>query len=137
MKSNRILFIRICFYIGVVADFLATVPLLFPEAARTMLGLEPYIVGNDYLYASRIGASLMAGWTLLLLWGSFRPVERKEILLLTLFPVLIGLLASSVLVVSSGFVQAQYMVPLWIFYAIIIPLYITAYLLARKITAEA
>jgi hypothetical protein len=136
MKIDRVHFIKVCFYIGVVADLLATVPLVFPEAARLMFGLGQVSVGDDYLYASRIGASLMAGWTLLLLWGSFRPIERKEVLLLTLVPVLIGLLVSSILVVSSGFVKAQYMVPLWIFYAIIIPLYIRAYLLARKLSAE-
>ena len=137
MNGKRVLFIKICFFVGAVADLLATMPLLFPDVARLMFGLEGASVGNDYLYASRIGASLMAGWTLLLLWGSFRPVERKEVLLLTLFPVLIGLLVSSVLVVGSGFVRIQYMVPLWIFYALIIPSYIAAYLLARKMTAGA
>lgn len=136
MMRNRILFIKTCYYIGVAADLVATIPLIFPEIAKIMFGLNNFNVGNDYLYASRIGASLMFGWTLLLLWGSFKPIERKGILLLTVFPVLFGLLVSSFLVVISGFIELKFMVPLWIFYALIIPLYIFAYIYARKINTE-
>ncbi len=133
MNTNRTLLIKISFYIGVIADLGATLPLLFPGVARLMFGLEALSVGEDYLYASRVGASLMLGWTLLLLWGSFKPVERKGILLLTVFPVLIGLLISSLLVVSSGFITVKYILPIWIFYAVIIPLYLYAYYCAYQI----
>ncbi len=74
----------------------------------------------------------MFGWTLLLLWGSFRPIERKGVLLLTVFPVLVGLLISSVLAVFSGFVEIKFILPLWIFYALIIPAYLIAYFYAGK-----
>lgn len=125
-------FIRICYYVGVIADFIAAIPLIFPEVAKLMFGLDSFNADNGYLYISRIGASLMLGWALLLLWGSFKPIERKVILLLTVFPVLTGLLISSILVVNSGFIETNFMFPLWIFYAIIIPLYIYAYILAGK-----
>ena len=136
MIKNKILFIRICFYIGVVVDLIATIPLIFPTIAKLMFGLNNFTVNNDYLYASRIGASLMLGWTLLLFWGSFKPIERKGVLLLTVFPVLIGLLISSILVVISGFIELKFILPLWIFYSLIIPLYILAYFLASKIKTD-
>ena len=122
-------FIRTCYYIGALADLIATLPLIFPDLAKLMFGLD----SSGYLYVSRIGASLMLGWTSLLLWGSYKPIERRGILLLTVFPVLIGLLISSILAVNSGFIETKFIIPLWIFYAIIIPLYIYAYILAGKI----
>jgi hypothetical protein len=125
-----------CFYIGVVVDLLATIPLIFPEVVKLMFRLNDFNAGNDYLYASRIGASLMFGWALLLLWGSFKPIERKGILLLTIFPVLFGLSISSIVVVFSGFIELKYVLPLWIFYVVIITLYIIAYINARKINIE-
>jgi hypothetical protein len=126
-------FIKICYYIGAVADLAASLPLIFPDIAKIMFGLNGLNIGNDYLYASRIGASLMLGWTFLLLWGSFKPIERKGILLLTVFPVLFGLLISSILTVTSGFIELKYMAPLWIFYALIIPLYCFAYISALSL----
>jgi hypothetical protein len=120
-------------WIGVVADLLASIPLLFPEIAKLMFGLQTVVSGNDYLYVSRIGASLMLGWTFLLAWGSHKPVERKGIILLTVVPVLAGLLGSSVLAVQSGFIRLVYMLPLWIFYALIIPLYVIAYAIAAGV----
>jgi hypothetical protein len=128
--DKKILFIRASFWIGVAADLLASLPLLFPRLAGLMFGLQNIPSGNEYLYASRIGASLMLGWTCLLAWGSHKPIERKGILLLTVVPVLAGLFVASVLAVQSEFIQAVYMVPLWVFYTLIIPLYLIAYFMA-------
>lgn len=83
MNKHKIAFIKICFFIGFVVDLLSTIPLIFPKVANFMFGLNNLNFGNDYLYASRIGASLMLGWTFLLLWESFKPIERKGILLLS------------------------------------------------------
>jgi len=126
-------FLRACFWIGALADLLATAPLLFPEVAKVMFGLQTMPGGNAYMYVSNVGASLMLGWTFLLVWGSRKPVERRAVLLLTVAPVLVGLVAASVLAVQSGHIQAMHMLPLWIFYAIVIPLYLIAYLAARGI----
>jgi len=123
-------FLRACYWIGAVADLLATVPLLFPEVAKAMFGLQVAPDGSANLYASRVAASLMLGWTALLVWGSFKPVERRGVILLTLVPVLAGLLPASVLAVQSGFIDVMHMLPLWIFYAVVIPLYLTAYRVA-------
>ena len=129
-------FIKICFYIGALADLLATIILLFPNIAMSVFGVVDFEISNIFLYNSRIGASLMAGWTALLLWGSHKPVERKGVLLLTLFPALFGLVISQILIVVSGAILLQYMLPLWIFYAVVIPLYISAYIIAGKIVKE-
>jgi hypothetical protein len=38
-----------------------------------------------------IAASMMAGWTVLLAWASFKPVKRRAVLLFTAVPVITGL----------------------------------------------
>jgi hypothetical protein len=79
------------------------------------------------------GASLMLGWTVLLLWGSRQPVARRDLLLFTLVPVVAGLLLASIGVVQSGAIQIQYIAPLWVFYALLTGLYTAAYRVAVEI----
>ncbi|MFH1188973.1 MAG: hypothetical protein V1652_03985 [bacterium] len=136
MIRNRIKFIKTCYYIGAVADLIATIPLVFPKAAQVMFGINTLNVGNDYLYVSRIGASLMIGWTVLLIWGSLKPIERKGILFLTIFPVVLCLFIASICAVTSGFITVKSMMPLWIFYAILIPLYGSAYYYVSMINKD-
>ena len=49
--------------------------------------------GSDYQLAMYIGAMFMAGWTVLLAWGGIKPIERRDLLLITS-----GLLFLSVIV---------------------------------------
>lgn len=130
--KNKLLFIKTCYYIGVVADLLATLPLLFPEIAKWMFGMIDFKVTNEYLYCSRIGASLMFGWTLLLFWASLKPIERKGVLLLTLFEVF-GLSISSILAVTSGLIEIKYMIPLLIFFLVMGTALVIVYSLAGEI----
>lgn len=132
LMKSKLLFIKTCYYIGVVVDLLATLPLLFPEIAKLIFGMTDFKVTNEYLYCSRIGASLMLGWTSLLFWASLKPIERKGILLLTLLEV-VGLSISSILAVASGLIEIKYMIPLWIFFGVMCPALVIAYSFARKI----
>ena len=46
--------------------------------------LNGYIgAGLDYQLAMYVAAMFMAGWTILLAWGALKPIERKELLLIT------------------------------------------------------
>jgi hypothetical protein len=61
-----------------------------------------------------VGASLMAGWTILLIWADRRPIERKGVLLITVFPVLFGLVVAGIYAVAHNFIPMEKMVPTWI-----------------------
>lgn len=87
----------------------------------------------DYKYAMLIGASLMAGWTSLLIWAAMKPIERKAIFILTVFPVLIGLIISGIYAADSTLVPLEKMIPTWIVQSVLVALYIYCYLLARTI----
>ena len=132
--NKKLIFIKVCLWIGIIADLICCIPLLFPETAQNMYGLDnKLIIGNEYLYTSRIAATLMLGWTCLLFWAVMKPVERRGVLLLTVIPVMCGLVTSSTLAVTSGFIQSVYMLPVWIFNAIIIIIFLTAYYFASNL----
>ncbi|MCU0849447.1 MAG: hypothetical protein MUD12_16310 [Spirochaetes bacterium] len=88
VMKRKLAFIRACCWIGVAADLAACVLLVSPNAARAAFGIGEYIPEGGYIYASRIGASLMLGWTFLLAWTAMDPAGRRSVLLLTVFPVL-------------------------------------------------
>ena len=89
------------FIAGAVIDGLTLVPMLVPGVAAAVFGIGDFNPAPEYYFAVRIAAALMAGWTALLVWGALRPVRRRVILLLTVFPVVAGLIAA----VLSGGVQ--------------------------------
>jgi hypothetical protein len=134
--GGKLLFIKVTFWIGIIGDLLTCIPLLFPDIAKKMYGLENIIASNEYLYVARIAASLMLGWTFLLFWAVLKPLERKGILLLTVFPVMCGLVGAGILAVTSGLVPGLHMLPVWVFNSIIIIIFSLAYyfasVLARK-----
>ena len=88
---NRLTFLRFAYWFGAILDGAMIVPLLVPSVASAMLGIDAFHPGPDYRYASSVGAALMGGWTTLLVWGGLRPVERRDVLLLTVVPVVVGL----------------------------------------------
>ncbi len=85
--------------------------MLSPKAASLAFGIPNFEPGNDYRYAMLIAATLMLGYIDLLVWADRKPVERKGVLLLTIFAVLAGLIVFSACAVTSGFVAADKMLP--------------------------
>jgi hypothetical protein len=73
------------------------------DAIVGVLILIPSRMGEaEFRYPMGLAASLMFGWTVLLLWGYAKPFERKGLLLITIFPVITGLMASAVYQVAIG-----------------------------------
>jgi hypothetical protein len=124
------LIVRIAFLVGAVTDALAVVPMLSRRAGVALFGGESFRGGAGYRFAMGIGASLMAGWTLLLLWGALRPLERREVLLLTVFPVIAGIVAATVGAARRGTLRASRVVPLWIHLGLLSLFYAVAYVLS-------
>ena len=98
-------------WIGAALDALAVVALLSPAVSRQMLGVDVTATA-ELLYAMRTGAALMLGWTLLLVWAALRPLERRAVVLLTVLPVILGLMATEVIAVRGGFFPAAHAAPL-------------------------
>lgn len=119
--------LRISYWLGAIADGFMVVPMLSPRVGGALFGIEDFDPGDEYRYAMMIGASLMLGWTVLLLWADRRPLERKGILLITMFPVIIGLALAGVFAVKVGMIGVERMIPTWVLQTILIVLFSCSY----------
>ena len=90
--QSAIRWLRASYIAGAVADGLVGVLMLLPGRMGEA----------EFRYPMGLGASLMFGWTALLLWANQRPMERKGVLVLTIFPTITGLLATGIWAAASG-----------------------------------
>ena len=90
------------YWLGVIADALWTLALVRPSLFGLLTGRPGFEPDLPFRLTMGIGASLMAGWTLLLAWASRNPVERRGVLLLTACPVIAGLAVVTVVGIVSG-----------------------------------
>jgi len=90
------------YWIGIVADAAATILLFSPSIANAVLQPQPFEISQLYLYVSRVGGALMLGWTVLLFWAQRKPIERADILMITLFPVVTLLAGAAIIIAQSG-----------------------------------
>ena len=85
MKISSTLILRLMFILGAVVDGAIAVSwFLIASGARIPNILNGYTgTGSDYQLAMYVGAMFMTGWTILLAWGAIKPVERRDLLLIT------------------------------------------------------
>jgi hypothetical protein len=133
-KQRKILLLRISFWLGAIIDLLAAVQLSVPSLWASMSGFTAYEPSGTLNFALYIAGSLMVGWTLLLVWADRKPLERKGILLITVFPVVIGLVLNNVLAVASGLRSLGSAVPELALQGILTALFTFSYLNARRET---
>jgi len=120
------------YWLGIVADAAATLLLFSPTVANLVLQPTPFEVSPMYLYVTRVAAALMLGWTVLLFWAQRKPVERADILLITLFPVVSLLAVAAVLVAKSDQIAVSRLVPMFIFYVLLGCTSLPSYVWAKK-----
>ena len=129
--ENKILFLRISYWAGAILDVIAFLIMLFPSLLALNNGLTNFNPGMDYRYAMGMGAPLMLGWTVLLLWADRKPMERKSILLVT-FLVVLGEVATEIFGVVTGFIAIPAMLLTWVIQLIVSGLFIFSYWNATK-----
>ena len=110
MQERETQLLRCAFLLGAVTDALALIPMLLPEMASLLWGFSDST--GSYCFAMGYGASLMLGWTVLLLWAYRRPFERRFVAALTVV-VIYGLILTEVAAVVSGAMPAWRMIPTW------------------------
>lgn len=100
--ATSVRWLRASYWTGALVDALAFVEMLFPGALQTLLG-EPLAPPSlEYRLAQAFGAPLMIGWTVLLLWADRQPLERRGVLVITVVPVVLGLLIRGVVGTVAG-----------------------------------
>ena len=120
--STQILWLKASFLLGAIADGIVGILILIPSRMGE----------TEFTYPMGLAASLMFGWTLLLLWGYRRPMERKGVLLITIFPPITGLLATGAYQVATGAFSVTRVLPSTLVGATLIALMGFSYFNARK-----
>ncbi len=99
--ESALRWLRASYLLGAAADGLIGILMLLPGRMGE----------TEFRYPMGLGASLMFGWTGLLLWAYQRPMERKGVLVLTIFPVISGLMATGIWAAAAGHFPVQKIVP--------------------------
>lgn len=103
MKGNTQLnVIKTICWVGALADALWAVALISPPIFGMLTGRPNLDPDLTFRLTMGVGASLMAGWTALLFWCAKKPVERRAVMLLTIFPVLCGLAVVTLISIQDG-----------------------------------
>ena len=58
---KKILLLRVCYWIGAVADAISAIVMLLPSIGGSMYGISDFYPGYEYRYAMGLGTSLMIG----------------------------------------------------------------------------
>ncbi len=139
-EKNKIMLLRFSYWLGAILDGLFALDMSYVTliGANSILTniftRNEFLVGGlSYRYALGIAAGLMWGWTFLLIWADRRPVERKFILPLTVFPVVVGLLGNNVFAVLNGLVEFELMLLKLISQCSLIIIFLFSYFNARGI----
>ena len=74
-----------------------------------------------------MGASLMLGWTALLLWADRLPVDRRGVLLITVVPVIVGLASNEIAAVRARVPSGRTQAPIWLLQGGIAALFLASY----------
>ena len=117
---DRIKFLKITLLLGAITDGVAVIPMTFPQIACIFWGFSNFT--GIYHFAMGYGASLMAGWTLLLIWASKKPLERRFVAFLTIV-VIVGLVTTEVYAVLSGYIDINQVVPTLLLQTVLLGLF--------------
>jgi len=107
-SQKKIQVMKTICWIGVAADALWTVALVFPQFYGILTGKPDLPVDLSLRMALGIAGALMAGWTLLLAWTAKNPVERRVDMALTAVPVIAGLLVVALIGVVNGSTSTEW-----------------------------
>jgi len=132
--NKAILFLRISFWWGIVADAVMAILMLNPHlfVRFTNVTLQPEA---GLRFGLQYGAPLMVGWTILLFWADRKPLERKDILLLTL-PVVAGYLAVEIGSIHNGLTRFDQTLSVFILQVSMCAMFIFSYIYARNNSAS-
>ena len=129
--QHKIVMLRISFWVCAAIDLLAAIQLSLPQLWASMGGYTTNTVNTTLDFSLYTAAALMSGWTLLLIWAD-RKLQRKSILLITVFPVVPGLALNNVWAIYSGLKPWASSVPELILQLSIIALFLFSYFNAPK-----
>ncbi|UYP46013.1 hypothetical protein NEF87_002298 [Candidatus Lokiarchaeum ossiferum] len=125
-KKKKIKLTKFLFWKGCIADFFAAIFLSYEALTGTgvFIAVENSLA---YKYSMGFAATLMWGWTLLLYWGTRKPIERSALLIITAVPVILGLILNVMIYTFNA------LIPLWIILIFIFSAYLYGFYKTRDL----
>lgn len=105
---HPIRWLRISYWTGAIIDALACIPLVHSGVWAALNHVPNFHPDWAFRYAQAFAAVFMAGWTVLLIWADRAPLERRGILVITVFPVVVGLNSVRYLLYLGGLVSEPF-----------------------------
>lgn len=88
-KQKKMIFvIRLPYWLGILADSIWAIALFYPPVFGLLTGNPEFNPELEIRLIMGIGGTLMACWTILLIWALRKPIQRRFIILLTALVVL-------------------------------------------------
>lgn len=120
--------LKLAYLAGAITDFLVFLLMVFPSLATIFWGFREF--DDKYYFAMGMGAALMLGWTILLMWAYQRPIERRFVAPLTII-VIIGIAATNMIMLNRGTFTITELLPTFIIQIILITLFSYGYMNTR------
>ena len=122
---SRIVWLRISYWVGAIADFMLAIIVLIPER----MGVP------TYCHPMGLMSAVAFSWGCMLIWADRKPLERKWILLPT---ILVGtmLLIAGIYSVSVGAIPIRQYFPNFIILPAFVTLWSSSYYAARDMEHE-
>ena len=95
---------------GCLVDACMVLIFITPPLRVIIFGENPALQTPLYEWGMRLVGSLGAAWTVLLWWASRKPLERKDILLITVVPLMGGAYAATLYGFLAQTVSSQFFV---------------------------
>jgi hypothetical protein len=135
--TSQIRWLRISYWTGAIIDALACIPLIHSGVWATINQVPDFHASVEFRYSQAFAAVFMAGWTVLLIWADRNPLERRGVLAITVFPVVICLSSARAILYFGGLVSEPFTA-----FGIALPvtlsvLFLFAYFNSFRKTAEA
>ncbi len=129
--------IKIAYIVGIILDGLLGIDMILYSFFGTSIFLQTQkipISNSNTQPVMMMGTALMVGWTILLLWGLLKPIERKDILIITAFPVVFLYIIYDVFyyIINYATITIISIMPVLIVRLCLMILMSTAYFLAKK-----
>jgi hypothetical protein len=131
---NKISIIRFTLLWGIIADLAEAIMMTIPSVFISASGLN--LQNNfNFQFGLLAGMPVMFGWSFILFWAYFKPVERRGVFL-CLIPVLFIYIFVELFGIYKGIAIPVRLFPIFVMQLILIFLCIKSYLSAEKIQKD-
>ena len=135
-RQTRIKILRTGFWVGGILDGIYAINIALAWLIDSYSGFDPikimrFTEGLQSRYAWGFACVMVTGWTVLMFWADRKPLERRDVILLTAFPIVTGLLIDSIFAVLVNLETWQNMIPLQIAYVFSIALFASGYIMTN------